>query len=170
VFADAQAQFLSEKIKDSSVQNDGYFRHQVKGTVLDGGGQPILGATVSYLNLSSVVTDSMGEFVLKVPNHYATIRVKVEGYDPKNIPLRGKKSLQVIMKEETRFSFYSNVQLPYSEGIKSNTTFSVTKVKNRDKWSTPFESPGAFLQGRVSGMNVIRRSGIPGVGADIFLR
>ncbi|MGZ5192015.1 MAG: TonB-dependent receptor plug domain-containing protein, partial [Flavisolibacter sp.] len=37
-------------------------------------------------------------------------------------------------------------------------------------WNQPLELPDGILQGRIAGLNAIRRSGSPGVGANLFLR
>jgi TonB-linked SusC/RagA family outer membrane protein len=49
--------------------------------------------------------------------------------------------------------------------------YSVASLKIDNNWSaSTAETPDSYLQGKVSGLNVIRRSGTPSIGANMFLR
>ncbi|MEI6947817.1 SusC/RagA family TonB-linked outer membrane protein [Paraflavisolibacter sp. H34] len=144
---------------------------QIKGTIKDAAtGQPVRAVSVTYQNYSAAITDSLGRFTLKVPNRDVTIMVQGEGYQTKEIALQGRSTVAAALYEETYVSFYDAANLPFGSQPLSRTPYAVTSVQASNNWAHPTETPDAFLQGKVAGLNAIRRSGTPNVGADIYLR
>ena len=73
----------------------------VKGTVKDNTGEPVIGASVVQKGTSNgIVTDIDGNFTLNVPSN-STIVVSFIGYKTQEVPVAGKKQINVIMKEDT---------------------------------------------------------------------
>ena len=59
--------------------------HQISGTVIDGTGEPIIGANVSIPGTSTgTTTDMDGKFTLEVPDN-ATIEISYIGYITQSI-------------------------------------------------------------------------------------
>ena len=52
----------------------------------------------------------------------------------------------------------------------SRLPYAVTSVQTTNNWSHTAQTPNAFLQGRVAGLHVVRRSGTPNSGANLYLR
>ncbi|MCK7553591.1 SusC/RagA family TonB-linked outer membrane protein [Chitinophaga sedimenti] len=132
-------------------------------------GKPAAGIRVEVEKFSAAITDTDGKFNLKVPSWNSTVIISGEGYDKRQVPLKGRKSLNVSLQDVTHQSFNETVTLPMGERSKLTTTASVTQY-NVDPWVHNSETPDALLQGRISGLNAIRRSGTQGAGANLFLR
>ena len=144
---------------------------QVSGKVTDAiTHKGIAGIRLKVEGFSAAITDSAGDFTLKAPSYTSTVIVEGEGYDTKRIPLKGRQSLTVSLLDETHESFNENVTMPFGPKIKTEVTGAVGQYNTASSWGHPLEMPDAMLQGRVAGLNVIRRSGAQGVGANLFMR
>lgn len=144
---------------------------QISGTVTDAvSNRGISGIRLKVENFSAAITDSLGNFSLKVPSNKATVIVEGEGYNPQRIPLKGRSSLHVSLLDDTHESFNETVTLPFGSKLKTEITGAVGQYNVNSAWGQSGEIPDALLQGKIAGLNVIRRSGAPGVGANMFLR
>src|SRR5437870_2916770 len=86
---------------------------QVSGVVKDAAtGKNLRGIRVTYKNISAAITDSSGAFVLKVPSPDVSIQLDGEGYQHKQIALKGNKKFTVYLYEDTYNSFFDLVNLP----------------------------------------------------------
>lgn len=142
----------------------------VSGTVTDAVTKKgVAGVRLKVEDFSAAITDSAGGFSLKVPSGSATVIVEGEGYSMRRIPLKGRTSLTISLIDESHESFNEQVVLPFGPKVRSEVT-AATGQYNVNTWSHPLELPDALMQGRVAGLNVIRRSGAQGVGANMFLR
>ncbi len=143
----------------------------VTGTIKEAaGGRPLAGINVSVQGYSAAITDNKGFFNIHVPEYDAVLTVSGQGYQTKEIPLKGRKVVTAGLYEEAFNSVYDVVELPYRKQSKSHIAYSVESVNTGDKWQRTSETPDAYLQGRISGLNAVRKSGTPGVGANLFLR
>jgi TonB-linked SusC/RagA family outer membrane protein len=144
---------------------------EIKGTVTDAANrQPLPAIRVTYQEYSAAITDSAGNFTLKVPNDKVTISLQGEGYQVKEIALKGRRIVSTALYEETKTSFYDAVNLPLGNQAQSQVPFAATSVQTSGNWGRTVETPDAFLQGKIAGLNAVRRSGTPNSGANLFLR
>ena len=144
---------------------------EVKGIVTDATThQPLPAIRVKYKDYSASITDSAGGFILKVPSSDVTIVIQGEGYQTKEVALKGRAKVVASLFEETYTSYFDAANLPFGPQSVNRTPFAVSSVQSTHNWTNAAETPDAFLQGKVAGLNLIRRSGTPSVGADIFLR
>jgi TonB-linked SusC/RagA family outer membrane protein len=132
-------------------------------------GKAASGVRLQVENFSATITDSTGAFNLKVPSYDATILVTGEGIGTRQVALKGRTSVVISLLDETHESFYDPVTTPFGVKPRNEVSASVTRY-NVDGFEHPGETPDALLQGRIAGLNVIRRSGTPGAGANMFLR
>jgi TonB-linked SusC/RagA family outer membrane protein len=143
----------------------------VSGTIVDAAtGKGASGARVSVTGFSAAICDEQGKFTLKVPDYNALIKVEGEGFQTRNIHLKGRTSIKVELNDESHESMYEQVVTPVGKSLRSDVSSSVSASQVTNSWNNPAEIPDAFLQGRVAGLNAVRRSGTPGVGANLFLR
>ncbi|MEI6950016.1 SusC/RagA family TonB-linked outer membrane protein [Paraflavisolibacter sp. H34] len=143
----------------------------VTGTIKDAAtGKPVAGARVTYGRLFAAITDAAGNFTLKVPHYGVAVRVEAEGYGASEIALKGRKTVSTALFEADYPSFYQDVTLPSGSAPKSQLTAAAATVQTRGNWNGISETPDAYLQGRVAGLNAVRRSGTPNAGANLFLR
>lgn len=144
---------------------------QVSGTVSDAASNKgISGIRLKVEGFSAAITDSAGHFSLKVPSYTSTVVVEGEGYNSKRIALKGRNSLTLFLMDETHESFNETVTLPFGPKVKSEVAAAVGQYNVNAAWDKPLELTDGLLQGRIAGLNVTRRSGAQGVGANMFLR
>src|SRR5690606_1081889 len=124
---------------------------------------------VGVENFSAAITDADGRFVLNVPSLQSTIFISGEGYDTRLVSLRGRNNLEVSLLDASAETFSAPVNLPLDTRSKRNVTASAGQY-NVNGWQQTSEMPDALLQGRIAGLNAIRRSGVQGAGANLFLR
>lgn len=144
---------------------------KVSGVVKDAAtGKNLRGIRVTFKDYSAGITDSSGSFSIKVPSYDVSVLLTGEGYQTKQIALKGNDHLTVELYEDSYNSFYDLAYLPSGQIMKSQVPFAATSVQTDGNWSKITETPSTYLQGRVAGLNAIRRSGTPNSGATMFLR
>ena len=140
----------------------------VTGTITDAStGLPLGGISVAVPNYSSTATNDSGTFTIKVPDYETILEISGKDIQFKEVALKGKHSISIKLYEEAFNSIHDLAMLPYSQKTKSEVTNSVVTLNGT--WTNPGSLENT-LQGRIAGMNVITRSGTPGIGANIFLR
>lgn len=151
---------------------DSVYKIKINGQVLDASTkQPLEGINVTYGTYTSAFTDSLGNFVLSVPNTKVSLTVSGEGFQPQYLPLRQKESIEVYLHEEYFPSFYQFSNEFYSVKPLIENTKSVSVIAdNTESWKDPGISPEEALQDKITGLNVISKSGMPGMGSHMFLR
>ncbi|MCW3093953.1 MAG: SusC/RagA family TonB-linked outer membrane protein [Ferruginibacter sp.] len=128
------------------------------------------GVRLQVEGFSAAITDSNGLFRLKVPSYESTIFINGEGYNDREVPLKGRHTLAVALLDDSHESFNEVVTMPMGRQSKKSVTALVGQY-NLTGWSlNTAETPDALLQGRIAGLNVTRRSGSPGAGANLLLR
>ena len=143
----------------------------LKGIVTDAATKkPLAGARVAVRDFSAAITDEAGAFTLNVPGYNADVEIVAEGFAKKQVSLKGNQSIAVSMLSQPASTFQDEVTLPFGKVMKRNLTSTAVGYDANSEWRRPFEITDAALQGKVSGLNVIRRSGTPGIGANMFLR
>lgn len=147
-------------------------RYKVRSTVFDAAtGKPVSGINISVFDYSAAITDANGVFEINVPDYNATLMVSGTNYQTKDVPLKGKGSIdRIVLFETTYNSVYSNTATPFGTAPINQIISASSNVNPQGSWETLQETPDSYLQGRVPGLNVIRRSGTPEIGANLFLR
>ncbi|GAB3904996.1 SusC/RagA family TonB-linked outer membrane protein [Mucilaginibacter boryungensis] len=146
---------------------------KISGVIKDAAtGKPVLGISVGVTEYSATFTDDKGHFTLNVPNLDAILFIKGQGYQQKEVPLKGRKTLpEIILFEDTYNSVYDEARLPLNNVSANRQSGAVKSVNTLGAWDpTSLETPDSYLQGKVAGLNVTRRSGTPNIGANLFLR
>lgn len=147
--------------------NPGY---DISGRVTDATTKkPVSGVNVVVQDIAAAITDDKGYFKINVPSRSSVLQISGQGYQYKEVPVNSRTVIDVQLYEEDFNSAYDLVALPFTQSSKAQINYSVTSVNTDGSWTRPKETPDNFLQGQVSGLNVVRRSGTPGVGADMFL-
>ena len=142
-----------------------YAQEQISGTVTDGTGEPVIGATVMEKGTTNgTVTDFDGNFTMKVAPGKTLVFTYI-GYQ--TIELPAQNGMKVTMKDDAQ-TLSEVVVTGYQVQRKADLTGSVGVVETKDfKSSNP--DPMASLQGKVPGMT-IRTSGSPSGEADVHIR
>ncbi|MGC4232902.1 MAG: SusC/RagA family TonB-linked outer membrane protein [Niabella sp.] len=141
----------------------------VKGIVKDAAtGNGVNGARLQVKGFSAAITDTSGHFSLNVPQSTAIILVEADGFDAQVVPVKYREEIEIILQSQTQQSYHDVLVTPTRNQHKKFITAAADQ-QQPNSWQQPTETADAWLQGRVAGLNAIRRSGMQGVGANLFL-
>lgn len=139
------------------------------GTVTDGNGEPVIGASVLEKGSSNgCSTDIDGKFSLRVDNE-KTIVVSYVGMKSQEIKLAGRTKLDVVL-EDGGVMLDDVVVIGYGTMKKSDLTGAVATVSAENLKKTPAASLDQALQGRAAGVTVNSSTGQPGAAAEVRIR
>jgi TonB-linked SusC/RagA family outer membrane protein len=144
---------------------------KVTGTVKDAStGNLLSGINITVPGYSAALTDDKGFFSITVPDISTSLMVTGSGYQQREVALKGRRSVDVSLFESSFRSVYDEANMPYGNEPMNQIAHSVTSINTGGNWERAVETPDSYLQGRVAGLNVVRRSGTPSIGASLFLR
>src|SRR5450631_681847 len=122
---------------------------RVSGSITDAAnGKPLPGIQVSYKEYTAAITDSAGIFSLAVPDYSATITISGEGFQPKEIALKGRNSVTTGLYEEAYNSVYDVAYIPFGERPKNRVVNAAVSVPTNGNWTRSDETPDTYLQGQ----------------------
>lgn len=140
---------------------------QVRGTVVDDAGEPVIGATIQVKGTSNgTVTDFDGNFTLSAPAG-GTLVVSYVGYVTQEVAVNA--NVRIVMRTDTQLleevmvvaygtakkeSFTGSAQVISSDKIEKRMVANVTKA----------------LDGLAAGVQTTSGSGQPGAGASVIIR
>ena len=155
-------------------QNDStvVYNFSIEGTVYDAATKkPIEGLNVAYSDKTSAFTDSMGYFNISIPDNQVAILVTGSGYETQIVPVKKRGKFEVYLHEENYLSFNQTYNEYYQTKSLAFTPKSVESINYlTEGWKSKAISVEEELQNSVSGLNVISKSGMPGIGSHIYLR
>ena len=127
----------------------------VKGTVLDTEGEPVVGATVLVKGTQNgAAADLDGNFVLKGVNPDATLQVSAIGYVSQEVALKGRTELTITLEEDRKL-LDEVVVVGYGSMQKKQVTSSITSIKGDDLMAGMGGSTiGTALQGKIAGLTI----------------
>ena len=144
----------------------------VQGQVTDPQNEPLIGVTVLIdgQKAGGTVTDFDGNYTIKAPRN-ATLRFSYIGYQDQKIPVAGKTTINVQMKEDAEL-LQEVVVVGFGTQKKESLTGAVTVVDAKAfEGKGSLASPLEALQGQVAGVMITRSSSAPGEeGWDMKLR
>lgn len=144
---------------------------KVTGIVLDGNtNKALVGMNITVTGFSAAITDDKGRFTIVVPDYRATILISGDGFQTKVMPVHKGKDIKIKLYPLSHPSLYAEVMLPGGSQTLARSIPAVGNTGLQGIWANNSESPDSYLQGRVAGVNVTRRSGTPGIGANIAIR
>lgn len=125
--------------------------YALTGNIVDGKGEPIIGANVVLKgSATGVVTDVDGNFSMNV-SEKDVLMISYIGYNSLEIPVKGQKSLNIVMKENVE-SLDEIVVIGYGTMKKKDLTGSVSAIKADEITAFTVSNPIQALQGRVPGV------------------
>ena len=132
---------------------------QVRGTVVDETGEPVIGATIQIKGTSQgTVSDIDGNFTLSAPAG-GTLIVSYVGMQTQEIPVSANVNAILIADSEL---LEDVVVIGYGSARKiSSTVGSVVNVSSEKISDKPIANPLDALQGKVPGLQVFTSSGEP---------
>jgi TonB-linked SusC/RagA family outer membrane protein len=143
---------------------------QITGTVTDKNGESMVGVNVVIQGTSTgTITDIDGHFIVKSGNPKDVLVFSYLGYTKQVVAVGNKKTINVVMEENTR-SLDELVVVGYGTQKKSDLTGSVVSVKADEMNAIPTTSVAEMLRGQAAGVVVTQNSARPGGGSDIIIR
>ncbi len=145
----------------------------VKGIVVNGLNKPVSNVSVGIEGSFElpVVTNEAGEFLLSALSGEVWLNVSPsESYKKKRIFLNNRSEIKIYLTSNSVESGDDNLVVLSQDILKRDMVASFSTINSAAIKETPVLSVNQFFQGRVSGLNVINRSGDPGSGAVSFLR
>ncbi|MDD6209123.1 MAG: TonB-dependent receptor [Bacteroidales bacterium] len=132
--------------------------------------EPLIGVSVVEKGTKNgVITDINGAFTITTTSKNPVLEFRYLGYASQTVEVRGNKELTIKMGENTE-QLDEVVVVGYGTVKKSDLTGAITSVKSEDIVNTASSSVDVALQGKVSGVNIVKKSGRPGETADIKIR
>ncbi len=132
---------------------------------------PIEGIGVSVPGVISTFTDSTGSFLINVPDKESILIFSGPEYQQKEIPLRGETDIIVYLYETDYSSFNQFADKYYSKIPVAYSPNSIVTLNPQNRtWKTPGTSMEQLFDGQIPGLNIISRSGVQGIGSNLFLR
>jgi len=145
----------------------------VKGIVTDAMKQPISNVSVGIEGSFEIpaVTNEKGEFSLKTvfPDVWLYFDPS-SGYKQKRIFLNNRTELAIYLTAEDVVSGDDPAKILSQQLSRKNIVSSMNTLSAENIRLTPAITADQYMQGRISGMNIISRSGDPGSGTSSFTR
>lgn len=145
---------------------------KVRGKVIDNLGDPLPGVNIMVKGTTTgVITDVDGNYELSAPYSQASLVFSYMGYQPQDIKINGKHTLDVTLVEDSK-ALEEVVVIGYTTQKKATITGSISTITTKDLKQSPTANLNNALAGRMPGLMVNQFSGgEPGVdGADIKIR
>jgi TonB-linked SusC/RagA family outer membrane protein len=141
----------------------------VRGTVKDVAGEPIIGASILLQGTTSgVVTDYDGNFSIQAPGN-GTLVISYVGYITQTIAIQNRNSIEVILQEDMEL-LDEVVVIGYATGSTRTISGAVEKVGREDMNAGVIVNPLDALKGKVAGVNIQKTGGDPTAGSAIRIR
>ena len=136
----------------------------VRGSVVDDGGEPLIGASVVMKGNPSVaaVTDLDGNFVLHVPTNKATLRITYVGMIDQEVKVVPGKPVNVTLLSDAN-TLNETVVVGYGQQKKASVVGSITQTTGKVlERAGGVSSLGAALTGNLPGVVTMSSTGMPG--------
>lgn len=142
----------------------------VQGKLVDENGQAIAGATIKVKGTAiTAVSDGNGSFSLKNVSDQAVLEISYIGYQTREI--KAVKDLgEIRLAVEVGKLEEITVNAGYYKVKERELTGSIARINSKDIENQPIGNVLSAVQGRVSGVNIIQNSGVPGGGIEIQIR
>ncbi len=135
----------------------------VKGTVVDGAGEPLIGASVVVKGNTShgTVTDFDGNFQLEVPSEQTIIVVSYVGMQTKELKVGSQRVFNVVLTDNTQLS--EVVVVGFGQQKKASVVGAITQTDSKVLERTGgVTSLGMALAGNLPGVVTMSTTGKPG--------
>ncbi len=136
--------------------------YTVKGVITDTQQMPVPGVTVQIQGTTQgVMADVDGTYSIKVPDGGAVLIFTCMGYQTQDVPVANRQEINVTMPEETT-QLEETVVVAYGQQRKESVVAAVSSMPATGLVQTPASNLGIALAGRLPGLTVLQRSGVPG--------
>jgi TonB-dependent starch-binding outer membrane protein SusC len=142
---------------------------QIKGTVTEVTGEPVIGATIRLKNTAIfTITDIDGKFSLNVLDNNSVLVITSIGFQPQEVQVGSTVNFDIKLVQDVQ-QLKEFVVTGYSKQSKRDITGAVSVIQADVVSRTPATDMGTILQGRVAGVSVDAQGG-PGNISNIRIR
>lgn len=143
----------------------------IKGSVTDETGEPMIGVSVLVVGTATgTITDINGMYSVEVPNNNAVLEFSYIGYPKVQLPVAGKTSFDVVMKESSQQLNEVVVTAMGIERAAKSLTYATQTVKGSELTRAKDANFINSLQGKSAGLVITPNSGGAGSASKILLR
>ncbi|MEO9479385.1 MAG: TonB-dependent receptor [Maribacter dokdonensis] len=141
----------------------------VSGTVIDGSGMPLAGASVLEKGTTNgTQTDFDGNYSIGNVSDGILVFSYI-GFKSKEVAISGQSIIDVVLEEDAS-QLDEVVVIGYGTQKKSDLTGAVSQVASKDIDKYTYSDASQALQGRMAGVSVQTQGGSPGASAVIAIR
>ena len=136
---------------------------QVKGNLVDGTGEPLIGATVKVKGNASVgaVTDLDGNFSISVPSENSILVFTYVGMKTKEVKIGKKREFKLTLEDDNAIG--EVVVVGYGQQKKASVVGSITQTTGEVlERAAGVSDVGSALTGNLPGVVTIQGNGMPG--------
>ena len=148
------------------------FAQQIKvtGKVTDSTNEGMPGVNVQVKGTATgTITDFDGNYSIDVPDSKSTLVFSFIGYVTQQVPVGGKKVLNVQLKDDTQ-TLDEVVVVAYGTARKSDLTGATASLRPDANDASKTASFNNLLQGKVAGLNVTSSMAAPGAASSVTIR
>ena len=144
---------------ESAITQTDASRGQLKGTVVDSNGEPVIGASVKVVGQNGLgtMTDIDGNFTLQVKSQ-GTVEISYIGFVAQKLKFRPGQVLNVRLEEDSQ-TLDELIVVGFGTQKKVNLTGAVSVIGSKDLAQRPVQSAATALQGLVPGLQINQSSG-----------
>ena len=135
---------------------------------------PIGFAAIDNADISSSFSNEDGTFEIDVKSLDNILTVNIVGFQEKEVVLAGRNKVDIYMTPIGYSTFQKEANLYYTSPKLAYTTHSIADLSFGNSYENAAKtgslSAETTFKGQASGVETSSRSGMPGIGSDIFLR
>ena len=141
----------------------------VRGTVSDATGEPIIGASVKVVGTTrGAVTDLNGAFTVAASGN-DRLEISYVGYATQVVPVNGRQQLSVILEEDSEV-LSDVVVIGYGVQKKKLVTGATVQVKGAEIATLNTTNALEAMQTKTPGVQITQSSTQPGKGYKVYIR
>ncbi len=144
---------------------------EVSGYVISSTSQPVVDAVITCPGCKTVRTDKNGHFVIEGVKDGATLKIWHDGFFTLNKYIKKAENvaLRLHLIENNKAKYNETAILPTGKAENDKSIVGITNVSRKD-FAQGSLSLEKVLQGDVTGLQVVNKSGMTGEGAYLQLR
>ena len=134
----------------------------ITGVVVDIQNIALPGVTVMIQNTNlGTITDVDGRYIISVPNERSVLTFSFIGYKTAEEVVGNRRVIDIILQEAVT-ELEEMVVIGYGQQKKESVVAAISTINATGLKQTPTSNLGVALAGRLPGLTVIQRSGVPG--------
>ncbi|MGJ1291948.1 SusC/RagA family TonB-linked outer membrane protein [Sphingobacterium multivorum] len=142
---------------------------KISGTVVDGSGRPVIGASVRVKGSNRTVSTNEEGFFSIEGNNGEELEVSHVAFLTKVVRVGSGIQMTIVLDANSN-TIGEVVVTGYTDYKKGKSPSATTQVNAKDINNVPMSTLDQVLQGKVAGMSVISSSGQPGQSASVVIR